>query len=88
MTDKHLSLAQEIAEEVESIEGIEWCNVDDYNNSKSEFSMFAGYEEDANLHSVSQLVRNTLENSELNIRCFYTPSQARRDWYDFELTSY
>lgn len=88
MSDQHLDEAKELARNIESIDGIASCSVDDWTPSKTSFSMFANYEDGANLHSVSQLVRNEIEKSDLNIEYFNTPSQSRRDWYDFDVTPF
>lgn len=88
MAEHHLEEAKELAKNIESIDGITNCNVDDWNRGKNEFSMFANYEDDANLHSVSQLVRSEINKSDLSIQYFNTPSQANRDWYDFDVTAF
>lgn len=87
MAEQHLTQAKELAREIESIDGIKSCTVDDWTMSKTRFSMFATPEDDANLHSVSQLVRSTVHSSEFGfVGEFLTPSKTRRGWYDFDIT--
>lgn len=87
LEDKRLDAARGLADEIESLEGIEKASVDDYTSNVSEVSFFATPKDDANLHSVSQLVKNILEENEMfNIQYFNTPSETRRNWYDFDMT--
>lgn len=71
MSDQQLDEAKELARNIESIDRIA-SSVDDWNPSKTSFSMFANYEDGANLH----------------IEYFNTPSQSRRYWYDFDVTPF
>jgi len=87
IADKRLTEARELANEIESIDGIASASADDYTSNVTEVSFFATPEDDANLHSVSQLVKNKLEeNDTFHIQYFNTPSETRRNWYDFDMT--
>lgn len=87
LEDKRLNGAEELASRLEDFDGMKRANVDDYNSQITKISLFATPEEDANLHSLSQLVRNEITSSDMfNIKNIATPNENRREWYDIDIT--
>lgn len=85
--NKRIRKVKELVNELKNLDGIDRAFADDCDTEVMNISLYATPEDDANLRSLSQLVRNKIEEKDdFTMVYFDTPRDGRYSWYDFDLT--